>query len=456
MPEPRRAAIYCRISDDRNKDELGVTRQEQVCRRLARARGWQVVEPPFVDDDKSAFSGKHRDAYERMCEAIKAGEVDAIVTWAPARLTRHPRELEDLIDLLEAHRIEVATHIAGDYDLSTSSGRLTARVVGSVARHESEEKSERVKLKMSEIAKAGKFHGGGYRRYGFEIDGVTVRPEEAEVIRTMARRVAEGCGLRRLQAELAADGINSATGKTWNFSVIRRVLTNPRIAGLSHYRGEVVGEAEWPAIVDRRTFDEVRAILGDPRRKQARPVQSLLGGLLFSPSGTKLTADISASRRADGTGRAVYRGKGISIDADKTEEFVIDYVFKKTDKAILAPPKKAASVPSEVARLERELAELADDRGKGLISRAEWLAAREPLQARLEAARRQVPPVRTPAGVTAVLGRAGALRQQWPAMTADQRRRALAAVLEKVEISPARTNGPRRFDASRIKPFPRY
>ena len=39
------------------------------------------------------------------------------------RLTRHPRELEDFIDLLDAHRVEVATHMAGDYDLSTSRGR---------------------------------------------------------------------------------------------------------------------------------------------------------------------------------------------------------------------------------------------------------------------------------------------------------------------------------------------
>ncbi len=150
----RRAALYCRISQDRKHDNLGVARQERACRKLAAARGWEVG-GVFVDDDKSAFSGKRRAGYEAMVEAVKAGEVDAIVAWAPDRLTRQPRELEDLIDLLDAHRVEVATHLAGDYDLSTSGGRITARVVGVVARHESETKSERAKLKTDEIARGG-------------------------------------------------------------------------------------------------------------------------------------------------------------------------------------------------------------------------------------------------------------------------------------------------------------
>jgi site-specific DNA recombinase len=194
-PARRRCAIYCRISQDRNHDELGVARQEKAGRQIGKRKGWDVV-AVFVDDDRSGFSGKPRPRYLAMVEAVKAGEVNALVAWAPDRLTRHPRELEDLIDLLDAHGIEVATHIAGDYDLTTSGGRITARVVGAVARHESEIKSERAMLKAAQIAEQGDFHGG-QRPFGYAADGVTLIDQEAEAIRFMARRVGEGLGLSR-------------------------------------------------------------------------------------------------------------------------------------------------------------------------------------------------------------------------------------------------------------------
>jgi DNA invertase Pin-like site-specific DNA recombinase len=412
-----------------------------------------VVET-FVDDDKSAFRGKRRDRYVAMVEAIKAGEVTAIVAWAPDRLTRHPRELEDLIDLLDAHRIEVATHLAGTYDLSSSGGRMTARVVGATARHESEVKSERAKLKADEIAHAGRFHGG-QRPFGYADDGTTVVPEEAEVIRFMARRIAEGQGLRRLAAELKEKGWLSALGKPWKIGTIRQVLTSPRIARQRHHRGEIVGDAAWPAIIDRGTWDELQAILTDPRRKQARPIRYLLTGLVEAPDGTKLLGSRSASAQGKGRGsytRRVYKAPGLSIDAENLEDFVVECVLYRTDQAALPAGKAVPRVPSEVAALEKELEELAALRGKGTISLREWMAAKAPLDERLAAARAKVPESpQIPAGVTAALGRRGGLRKAWPEMNDDARRRALAAELERVVIEPAGP-GRRRFDPDRIKP----
>ena len=85
-----RAAIYCRISDDREGGALGVKRQEDDCRALAERRGWPVAEV-FVDNDVSAYNGHVRPAYRRMLDAMKAGEVDAVVVWHLDRLHRHPK-----------------------------------------------------------------------------------------------------------------------------------------------------------------------------------------------------------------------------------------------------------------------------------------------------------------------------------------------------------------------------
>jgi DNA invertase Pin-like site-specific DNA recombinase len=450
-PIRRRCGIYNRISQDRAHDELGVARQEKTGHQIAKRKGWEVVDV-FTDDDRSGFTGKPRKRYLAMVDAIKAGEINAIVTWAPDRLTRHPRELEDFIDLLDAHNIEVATHIAGDYDLSSSGGRMTARVVGSVARHESEVKSEKAKLKSAQIAETGGFHGG-QRPFGYAADGVTLIPEEAEAIRYMGTRVAGGTGLRRVQAELNERGVPTVGGGPWRFTAVSQILTNPRIAGLRHHKGEIVGKAAWPAILDRKTWDDLQAILRDPRRKQARPARYLLTGLVVNDAGQKMTGARAKGNQGDYT-RRVYHGPGVSVDAKHLEAFVVEYVLQKTDNAALPRTKQSRRVPSEVAALEEELEQLAALRGQGKISLREWMAAKGPLDERLDEARRRVPEALVPAGVTAVLGRKGRLRAAWEGLSYDEQRRALGAVLEKVVVQPIGPSG-NKFDTDRIQPVVR-
>jgi DNA invertase Pin-like site-specific DNA recombinase len=62
----------------------------------------------FEDNDRSAYSGKRRLAYEQMLTAVEKRGLDAIVTWHNDRLHRSPRELEAFIDLVERRGIRVA------------------------------------------------------------------------------------------------------------------------------------------------------------------------------------------------------------------------------------------------------------------------------------------------------------------------------------------------------------
>jgi site-specific DNA recombinase len=458
----RRAAIYCRISKTPKAEldalaaehpglsrreladlggSLGVTRQEKKCREMAADRRWEIIEV-FSDDDRSAYDGKPRPGFDALCLAIKDGEIDAVLAFSPSRLIRHPRTLEDFIDLLDAQRVEVATHLAGDYDLSTSGGRLVARVVGAVARHESEEKSERLVLKMEQLASGGHFHGGK-RPFGYEADGVTIRDLEADAIRLAASWVLEGVGLRRIAQELNAREVPTAQGHigTWVHSVIRKILLAPRIAGLAVYKGEIVGPGNWDPILDRQTWDDVVAILGDPHRKKARPGSGryLLTGLIVNEKDDKLNGTTRTK------GGRVYRGPGITIPAQPCDDFVTEYVLAETDKASL-PLGLEPKGSSEVEGLESELAELARLRGEGEISLAEWMAAKKPLDRRLEEARSRVPAQRAvPTGVAAALGTKGGLRAAWPSLTDEERRRAVAEVIEKVTIL-AQGHGGAMFD----------
>jgi site-specific DNA recombinase len=270
--------VYCRISRDRGGEGLGVERQERLCRELAARKSWPVAEI-YIDNDLSAFRGKARPAYNRMLGDLASGTRDAVIVVDHDRLTRHPSELESFIDLADRHGIALA-NASGDVNLSTSDGRFRARIMGAVARQESERKSERIRRERDQAARAGQPHGGR-RPFGYERGGRQINLDEAAHLREAARRFLSGEALRVIADDFNARGVRSASGHLWTVEALKGVLTGPRAAGLRVHRGEIIGQAQWPAILDRADWEALRAALRDPRRSAiGRPATNLLTGML--------------------------------------------------------------------------------------------------------------------------------------------------------------------------------
>jgi site-specific DNA recombinase len=266
----RRAAIYCRISNDRTGAGLGVERQEQECRQLAERLGWQVV-GVYTDNDLSAYSGKPRPGYQHMMADLRTGVADAVIAWHTDRLHRRSGRdssgaLDEYIDLCQARDIPTQTVQAGALDLSTASGRMTARIHAAVARGEVEHQIERQVAARRQAATDGRWQGNK-RPFGYEGDGVTVIPHEADAVRWAAGQILSGMSLSATAKALNAKGIVSSSGRPWDARTLRRMLLRPRNAGLSEYKGEVAGRAQWPALIDETTWRGVVAVLSDPARR---------------------------------------------------------------------------------------------------------------------------------------------------------------------------------------------
>jgi site-specific DNA recombinase len=455
----RNAGVYVRISEDREGAGLGVKRQEADCRTLAAQVGWAVAEV-YVDNDLSAYSGKPRPAYRRLVEALEAGTIDAVLAWHTDRLHRAPAELEEFIRVCDTRRIEVRTVKAGELDLGTASGRMVARILGDVARHESEHKAERIRRKHLELAEAGKLVGGGSRPFGFEADRLTVRESEAELIRDAARRVLAGDSLRGICADWQRRAIGTSTGGPWRPQVLRRLLMSGRIAGWREHRGVLVAPAVWPAIIERATVDRLRARLGDPSRRtnggESRRYL-LSGGLLrCGLCGRQLRARprVDHVRRYVCPSGPMYGGcGGIAIVAEPLEAIVTERVLDVLDSPVVEAQAQrqldgtADTVVETLGADQRALEELALDYYRDrLISRDEYLVARGSLEARIESARRRLA---ESTGERVLESVRGIARTRWPAVGFDQRRAILAALIESITIDAGR-RGFNRFDPGRL------
>jgi site-specific DNA recombinase len=465
MRMPRSAAIYCRISQDGAGDRLGVQRQEKDCREYCARRGWAVADV-LVDNDVSAYSGKPRPAYTRLSDGLRDRSYDGVVVWHPDRLHRSPAELETFIDLVEKTGAAVATVTAGDYDLSSPEGRLTARIVGSVARKESEDKSRRLRRKHVELAEAGRVSGGGPRPFGYERDRLTISEPEAALIRDAAKRLMAGEPVRSIVRDWTDRGVPTVTGAHWTTTTVKRLMTSARISGQREHKGTIVGPAIWPAIIDPDQTVRLRTVLSDPTRKTHRGTARsyLLTGFMVCECGVRMTTQpvyrkghkyerYVCSKDRGGCGRC-------GIIASGVDRLVVEAVLIRLDSPklaqALAAPTDQPDPMIEVERLEARQVELAEMFGAGELTRVELAAAKNTVDARLATARASLVVDTERSASAELVGQGSALRERWSlpdddlsALSLDQKRAVIATVVESVTVART-TRANNKFDPDRI------
>lgn len=446
-----RAGIYARISQDADGTALGVQRQIDDCTKEATRRGWDVVES-YVDNDVSATRSKTRPQYTRMIDAVTTGDLEALIVWDVDRLTRTPRELEDIIDLADRYKLQLA-NVGGDIDLSSPQGRMTARIKGSVARHETDQQSRRLKRKFEDKALKGEPHG--FTPYGFQRvrdDSGAVRdikhPEHAPIVAEAARRFLAGESLRGICQDFNTRGIHGPRAATWNSTVLRQILQRATNAGLRSHRGVVVGPANVEPIYDEDTHHQLKAMFDDPARKNSyvgnTPVHLLSSIALCGLCG-------STMRRLRGiihpkTGKQQppaysckscfkIRRKQSLVDAVVTEHLLARLEQPDALAAITAgDPGRVRDAEDQARALEARLATAADQFADGIIDGSQLARISGKLRPQIEEARRIVSQSLPHSSLAGLMGRGATDR--WEGAPMEIRRQIVQALMT-VTILPA-------------------
>jgi hypothetical protein len=356
---------------------------------------------------------------------------------------------------------------AGELDLSDSTGRAVARILGAVARKESDDKSARIRRKHAELAAAGKVPGGGTRPYGYTSDRLHLVSEEAALVREAARRVLAGESLRSVCGDFNERGVTTSTGGPWTGQSLGRMLRSARISGRREHHGKVVADAVWPAIISAADSDRLRVRLGRaaaaaPAGRTARRYL-LTGGLLrCGRCGTPMVS----RPRSDGTRRYVCaRGPGfggcgrMATVAHPVEALVAEAVLQRLDTPELAAAladarqadAEAEALHDQVAADEAMLDQLAQDYGAREIDHRRWVAARQPIQARIDSARRRLSRISPTHALGSYAGHSGLLRDAWADLPLTRQQAIIRLILDHLVVSPA-LKGRNTFDLSRFRP----
>ncbi len=266
-----RCAIYTRVSTDEQalSEYSSLKRQEEICRNyidIQAEKGWRVA---AVYED-AGYSGKdfQRPGIQELMEDVRAGKVDAIVTYKIDRISRSLKDFYDLWEILKAHNVTFVS-ATQHFDTSDSMGMLILNILLSFAQFERELARERTMSKMAGRAEKGLWNGG-HAPLGFdyvtETQMLRPNPQEVPIIRFVYRRVIEtrstcavaneanACGYRtRVRTRTRRDGSQQAVGgKRFDEGMVAAIVRNPVYKGFVRYGG-MLYPGKHEAIIDEAT-----------------------------------------------------------------------------------------------------------------------------------------------------------------------------------------------------------
>jgi site-specific DNA recombinase len=281
------------------------------------------------------------------------------------------------------------------------------------------------------------------RAFGRTAGGARIVEPEARAIREAARRILDGDTLSSVVRDWNERGITTAGGGPWRVNSLSSLLLQERLVAP-------------PQILDGETHGRLVALHASrgkgPRRATRR---YLLTGLLRC---WRCGGGMRGMPRTRGADLYVCPGpahggcSGTAVTADHAESAIAAMVLDRLER----PP--AESAPVDGRRAERDLAahrRRLDDLGElwssGQLGREEWLSLRRKVGVRAEAAKAEIARLERLTAVRALAGTGGVLRPKWAAMSVDERRGVVQALLDHVVVLAAEP--PRQvFRPERLQP----
>lgn len=278
-----KVAIYIRVSTQYQVDRASLPVQREELINYARL---VLNISDYVVFEDAGYSAKNTDRpdYQRMMARVRTGEFSHILVW---KIDRISRNLLDFAAMYAELKQLGVTFVSKNeqFDTSSAMGEAMLKIILVFAELERNMTSERVSAIMVSRANDGVWNGGKVP-FGYDYDKETkefsIREDEAKVVIYIYDLYESIQSLVSTAKTLNEKGIRSRSGKPWNPTTVRTMLTNPFYAGTYRYnyrdesRGRtfsVKDEDEWvmvedhhPAIVTRERQNHIAAILQSKKR----------------------------------------------------------------------------------------------------------------------------------------------------------------------------------------------
>jgi site-specific DNA recombinase len=316
------AALYARVSSDRQKEEGTIESQVEALLSEARQRHWLIPEEWIFRDEGYSGANLERPGLDILRDLATEGEVATVLVYAPDRLARKYALQVFLLEEFSRNgtSVEFVRSVKGE----TPEEQLLLQFQGMIAEYERSMIVERSRRGKRHKARQGKVNVLSGAPYGFDYHKVgehgdaryEINAQQAAVVKQVYAWYTEnGESMAGIVRKLNASDVPTRSGNTrWESTTVWGMLKNPAYKGKACFgktrttsqrikrtkklreRGgpsprarhhEDVPEDQWieinvPAIIDEATFDWARQRLKENRQRSRRRTKepSILQSLL--------------------------------------------------------------------------------------------------------------------------------------------------------------------------------
>jgi site-specific DNA recombinase len=242
------AAIYARVSGDRQQKEGTIASQLEALEAYAREHDYQVCPLHVFQEDGYSGAYVDRPSLNRLREAVARGEIETVLVFSPDRLARQFAYQYILVREFERAGCDVlftSSGLKGAKALGeTPEERMLIEMKGVFAEYERAQILERCRRGRLFRARSGRVltakapYGYRYLPRNENCPGqLVINHEEAEVVRRIYDwLVDEQLSTYQINKRLNESGIRTRSGnQRWAAGTIRGILHNPVYAGTFYY-----------------------------------------------------------------------------------------------------------------------------------------------------------------------------------------------------------------------------
>jgi site-specific DNA recombinase len=248
------AAIYIRVSSERQEENYSLETQREGCLQYARERGYVVEEQHIYQEVKTGAIYRERLVLAALRAAARRREFTVAIVYDLDRLSREAEHQTIIMEDLAYSGVKVECVLREIDD--TPEGRLMLNILGYTATVERERTRERtMRGRRARAERDKRLLGQGREKYGLKFienrskyvpNDETVKVDEsgftwtkAMVVKHMFSIAYEGVSLRQIAMYLTRKGIPTPTeGKRknskaglWSPSTVAYILTDPIYKG---------------------------------------------------------------------------------------------------------------------------------------------------------------------------------------------------------------------------------
>ncbi len=218
-----KAAIYARYSIDKQK-ESSLEDQFRICQLRAENEGFEVISLRGDDGISGSTPVAERPGGAKLLEEIYADRIQILIVEGLDRISRDQVEQERIVRRLEYQGINIIG-VADGYDSRMGNSRKVLRGIRGLI-NEMYLEDLRHKTHRGQEGQVNRGYAAGGKSYGYQVvrdkngSRFEILGEEADWVRWIFRKYADGWSIQRITHTLNQLGASSPRGKSWAVSAI--------------------------------------------------------------------------------------------------------------------------------------------------------------------------------------------------------------------------------------------